>query len=231
MLNGLDKVWNNDQDLTILYQGGSAGFLFYYLTLLNGNYISGDDTLLKSNNLLEDVNIQVYQQFNYDLIKNNPKYWKQLEFWPDNKKVKYSSVPSKKLFLICNPLFNKSCLLDNLKISMGTNKVLLYVDINTHVRLAYDKLAYWFTEESRKTFNAPSRDFSYIKKILKEYETFEQMKVDPVIPQIIKMFKPTPVYLPDLIKFNKFNFDQQRLIQHWLSIQPHKTLRCLNTLL
>lgn len=203
------------KDVTIIYQGGSGGFMLFYYLLLSGNYTTG----LPFIDTHKGVEYYISQQFKKEteLAK-----WKTTEFWPDNLKCKNTQTEKSKLFLICNPLFNSDKLKENLEIANGTDVVLLYTDLKTQLRLAYEKRAYWFTETSKNYFSAPVNEKEYIKNILKNYAEFNQEKVDPVVPLIIDTFKPTEIIkLQNLIK-NNCNERQRTFINHWLSLQPGK---------
>ena len=158
----IKNLLDSDTDTTIIYQGGSGGFFLYYLLLLSGKYISGDADIQQSNDIISTVKQKIVEQFPNSL-KDNRSQWKVNEFWPNNSSIKNQLFSKKKLFLICNPLFNEANILDNLKISMGTRKVLLYTDLNIQLRMAYEKNAYWFTDTSRKKFNAPKKNYTYLK--------------------------------------------------------------------
>lgn len=210
---------NFDSDVTILYQGGSGGFgLFYYL-LLSNKYVSG----LPSDN----VNLLIEQQFNSDLL-SDPSQWKSTEFWPDNQKCK-NSAQGPKLFLICNPTWTHEITQTNKSIAKGTHRILLYTDIRTQMRLAYDKQAYWFTDVSREKFQAPGSDYKYIKQILTQSATH-----DFELENVRRFFRPNQeLCLQDFVKTKRIpgfpapNQQQLDFLDHWLNLQPPKSKRKL----
>ena len=216
-----------DTDTTIIYQGGSGGFFLYYLLLLSGKYISGDADIQQSSDVVSTVKQKILEQFP-DSLKDNQSQWKVKEFWPNNNSIKNQSFFKKKLFLICNPLFNQSNILDNLKIANGTKIVLLYTDINAQLRMAYEKNAYWFTEVSMKKFNAPPTKYRYMQQIKSNYTVVNNTRVDPCVSNLITMFKPDFIInLSDLIRGKDLNLDQRTFLTHWLSLQSRKAIRCL----
>jgi hypothetical protein len=214
----IKALLDSDTDTTIIYQGGSGGFFLYYLLLLSGKYISGDSVAALN---------RIQEQFPSHL-KDNRTHWKFKEFWPDNKQLKTTTTDKKKLFLICNPLFDKRSILDNLRIAHGTKIVLLYTDIDTQLRMAYEKNAYWFTEISKKKFNAPASNYKYIRQIKSSYKIVNNTRVDPCVSNAIALFKPEfIVNLSELICSEDLNSDQRTFLTHWLSLQSRKAIRCL----
>lgn len=210
-----------DQDVTIVYPGGSGGFLLYFLLLLTENFISGDELILNSNNLLQSINDRISQQYPNSLM-NNSKNWKVNEIWPNNFAIKYKSLNKRKLFLICNPLFEKNEFYKNLEISSNTFIILLYTNIHLHLRLAYDKNAYWFTDVSRKKFKAPEKDYEYITKILKNTLLYQDKLVAQDVVSIIKIWKPNIIIdLNDLTKL-EWNRNQKEFLKFWYKLQTAK---------
>jgi hypothetical protein len=175
------------------------------------------------------VKQKILEQFPNSL-KDNRTHWKINEFWPDNSSIKNITLHKNKLFLICNPLFDNRHIVDNLNIARNTRKVLLYADINLQLRMAYEKNAYWFTDISKKKFNAPTSNYSYIRQIQSSYKILENKKVDPRVPDIIDLYQPNMVVnLKDLISNTGFNYDQTIFLTHWLSLQSKKATQCLTT--
>jgi hypothetical protein len=226
----IKTLLDSDTDTTIIYQGGSGGFLLYYLLLLSGKYVSGDVEIQHSNNIISITKQKILEQFPSSL-KDNRSQWKVKEFWPSNSSIKNQLCSKKKLFLICNPLFNKGSILDNLKTSTGTRKVLLYTDLDIQLRMAYEKNAYWFTEISKKTFNAPKTNYAYLKQIKSNYKTFREKKVDPRVRDIVTLYNPNILIdLKELIEYPNFNPDQEEFVQYWTSLQSNKIKQCLQIL-
>ena len=225
----IKKLFDTCTDTTIMYQGGSGGFLLYYLLLLSGNYVSGDIDIHQSSDIVSTVKQKILEQFPNNL-KDNRSQWKVKEFWPENSSIKDTLLNKNKLFLICNPLFDSRHVADNLSIASNTRRVLLYTDINLQLRMAYEKNAYWFTDISKKKFNAPTSNYSYIRRIQSSYKILENKKVDPRVLDIINLYQPNIVVnLKDLISSTGFNHDQATFLTHWLSLQSKKATRCLTT--
>lgn len=204
-------------DTTILYQGGSGGFVLYYYLLLSGEYQFDIPT----------VQQMIVQQFPRELA-SMPNKWKATELWPNNIELK--KTRGKKLFLICNPLFNSDMLVTNLSVSSGTHKILLYANIHLQLRMAWDKKAYWFTDISRQQFNAPLSDRKYMRDILNTSVDFCGTLVDPVIPNIVNTFSPAQVIsLQNFIngELPVTNSYQSAFIEYWSSLQPAKAIRQL----
>ena len=220
---------NFNKDLSIIYQGGSGGFLLYFLILLSGQYRSGDELILDSEDTIGSTNSRISQQFPIELMSSR-KEWKDTEVWPDNNLLKYKTIDKNKLFLICNPLFSRRVFADNLLTTYDTLTVLVYTDLDIQLRMAFEKNAYWFTDISREYFDAPLSNLKYIRYIKSNFEIFSNSrKVDPLLPDIIKLFKPTVMIdLFDLINNREhYNTDQNLFLDHWLSLQSPKVLRLL----
>ena len=78
------------QDTTILYQGGSGGFLFFYYMLLSGEYTTGLD--------MENIEHYINNQYHPELILDK-KSWKICrEYWPNNLECKKKVSANSKLF-------------------------------------------------------------------------------------------------------------------------------------
>jgi hypothetical protein len=229
-MEAIKTLLDSDTDTTIIYQGGSGGFFLYYLLLLSEKYVSGETDIQQSNDIVSTVKQKILEQFPNSL-KDNRSQWKVKEFWPNNNSIKNQSFSKKKLFLICNPLFNEGSILDNLKISIGTRKVLLYTDLDIQLRMAYEKNAYWFTEISRKKFNAPTTNYAYLKQIKLNYKIFREKKVDPKVSDIVTLYNPNILIdLKELIEYSNFNSDQKEFVHYWTSLQSNKIKQCLQIL-
>ena len=223
----IKKLLDTYTDTTIMYQGGSGGFLLYYLLLLSGKYVSGDTAIQQSSDIVSTVKQKILEQFPNSL-KDNRSQWKVKEFWPENGSIKKIQLHKNKLFLICNPLFDNRHIADNLNIASNTRKVLLYTDIDLQLRMAYEKNAYWFTDISKKRFNAPLSNYRYIRQIRSSYKMLENNKVDPRVIDIMNLFQPNLIInLKDLISNTEFNHDQTTFLTHWLSLQSTKSIQCL----
>jgi len=217
------SVLDNDGDVTVLYQGGSGGFFFYFYLLLSGNFISGDELIYSSKSTVFSTLSRISKQFNYDLL-GCKKQWKSYETWPDNDLCLKLDTDKQKLCLICNPLFNPNVLPHNLRIVKKTTPVLIYIDLDTQLRLSYDKQAYWFTETSKKQFAFRGNMKEYIKSIKSNFSYFQGIKVDPMIPRIVEIFKPRHIFnLRDVLDFHH-NPYQESLVTRWLSLESKKSL-------
>jgi hypothetical protein len=192
---------------TILYQGGSAGFFLYYYFLLSGYFETPA-------NLHELIDTQFPSS-----LSTNRKLWKSTEHRPDDNLGVVSNKP--RLFLICNPLYSNVEWHKNL--AQGTNKILLYTDLRTQMRLAYDKQAYWFTDQSKYDGKVPSTP----RNILESGINWRNECVDPMLPLIDKEFAVTRY-----IKLRDFLYDhgtnaQQQFKEHWFALQSEKAQRLL----
>lgn len=204
------------QDVTVLYQGGSGGFLLFYYLLLSGCYTSG----------LPTTHIESLIESQFPLtLRDQPQQWKLTEHWPDNQWCKLNAA-SPKLYFVCNPCWNADMLQRNLALTSGTVKYLLYTDISTQLRLAYDKKAHWFTEHSRKTFCAPTSDYKYIRQIIKS----AKQGVDPLVHTVIEKFSPDYIIrLQDFLHHPVLplqadpNQHQLDFVARWVSLQTPKS--------
>lgn len=214
------------EDATVLYQGGSGGFFFYFYLLLTGKFVSGDKLIYQSNNVLSSVLLRISQQFNRDLASNTGQ-WKSYETWPDNELCLKLNTDKQRLCLICNPLFNPDMFLHNSRIIEKTATVLFYTDLDTQIRLAYDKQAYWFTETSKQHFGFNGNVTDYIRTIKSNYSHFNGVKVDPELPKIIERFEPKYFFnLQQVLDFDH-NSEQRFLVDRWLSLESKKSLQKL----
>lgn len=200
----------NDQDVTIIYQGGSGGFALFYYLLLSKKFKSGYQ--------INDTAKLIQQQFPGEL-RESQKNWKLNEQWPDNLACKKNSS-GPRLFLICNPLFNPSVLQQNLFIAKDTFKILMHTDIHLQLRMAWDKRAYWFTTESRRVFRAPDNMQQYFRWILNQSN--EAAKLE----EVKQTFEPDLIIrLEDFIAtqrvpgFSVPNQEQQEFLAYWLTLQ------------
>lgn len=197
------------KDVTVIYQGGSGGFALYYHLLLTGNF-QIDKTQAQS---------MIVRQYPTTLI-NDPKKWKEIEFWPSN--VKSSDPLHPQLFLICNPLFNESMYKTNQSICGNTHKILLYTDIHLQLRMAWEKQAYWFTQISRQHFNAPADNKQYLRQIIKSAVNYNGTLVDPMVPRIIDIFKPDQI-----VRLESLLTEQTNFLNYWLKLQPKKAQKLI----
>ena len=200
-----------DSETTLIYQGGSGGFFLLYLLLLSNYYANYK-------------NLDIQKQFPSEL-KLNRKEWKQYEIAPDQ----LEDTIKPKLNIICNPLFDRHSFFKNYDTIKNTKKILLYTDLDSQIRLAFEKNAYWFTDAGRTSFNAPTNNISYIKQIKRDFAIYDGKKVDPKLPVILQLLKPDVIInLSDiLVNKEQFNTEQQEFINYWVSLQSQKALRKL----
>ena len=203
------------QDVTILYQGGSGGFALYYYLLLTGQF----------QHSIEETWQLIDQQFPADLAHNH-RDWKKYESWPNNVELKKQS--GRKLFLICNPLWNHDMIEVNHYVGDDTFKILLYTDFRLQLRMAWEKQAYWFTAVSKQAFRAPNNDREYIRWIKKSTADFNDITVDYRVPEIVDEFRPNKVIqLTDLMAC-PCSLDQRKFLDQWINLQPKKTQHLLH---
>jgi hypothetical protein len=203
-------------DVSILYQGGSGGFALYYYLLLSGQYHA-------------DSAVDWQQQYPDSLI-DNPNSWKLFETWPNNVSLKKSNK-FPRLFLICNPCWNPPMIEQNLSIVQGTFKIMLYTDLKLQLRMAWEKQAYWFTDVSKKEFNAPECNKQYMRNII----TQAHNGLDPMIERVRKLFQPNvELRLEHFLKTQHIpgitsapNDRQLEFLTHWTKIQPSKAQKLL----
>jgi hypothetical protein len=202
------------QDTTIIYQGGSGGFLLYYSMLLTGKYTTGLPTT-NYQKLFQD-------QFPSSLATDRSK-WKLTEHWPDNLLCKKDIADKPRLFLFCNPLFNSKSDQFIIDIAKNTKIILLYTDLHTQLRLAFDKNAYWFTELGASRFNPENLPKKhYIKNILRAGVHWREDLCDPALPIIEQVYS-----VAEYIKLQDLMLDDTALTSHWLSLQSSKARRLL----
>lgn len=207
-------------DVTILYQGGSGGFVLFYYFLLSGRYETG---------LEGDYKELSKKQFPLYLM-NNYQHWKEFEFRPDNSQCKKRTTSNPKLFLMCNP--SSHDLTDyNLLISKNTYKILIYTDIKLQLRMSYEKQAYWFYKNNPSRPKHSTNYLGYMRDILRNSNS----GFDPMLDEVKSKFLPNQtVRLEDFIHsksvpgFDSPNCDQLNFLDHWINLQPQKALRLLN---
>jgi hypothetical protein len=212
------------QDTTILYQGGSGGFLLFYYMLLSGEYITG----LDMDRIEEYIEIQYHTN-----LASNKKNWKiNTEHWPNNTGCKNTPSNKPKLFLFCNPLVPEQ--LEEVQCIVNDTKILLlYTDLNTQIRMAYNKHAHWFNTWFIELNKRPLTHNYYttkqqIRKILKSGKPWHGEICDPYLIRIQKIFPNIEtVSLRDLIQNYPKNEKQQWLIDRWLLLHTKKELRHL----
>jgi len=196
----ITSILDHNSDITVVYQGGSGGFFLYYLLLLSGHFISGEKSIIESNGDATEVWKLINSQFPTSL-KNQNDGWKHTEHWPDNKLCANTSTSKRKLYLVCNPLFAPETYEHNKWITSISTPVLLYTDLKTQLRLAYDKRSYWFTPASMKVFNPTYKPLGdYMHQIRKDRTIFEGREVVSILPKVVSEFNINhTVYLQDAL--------------------------------
>jgi hypothetical protein len=203
------------QDVCILYQGGSGGFALYYYLLLSGNFQHSIDETWE----------MINHQFSPELMRDRSR-WKTQEIWPNNHELK--QLAGRKLFLVCNPFWGDY----NRSIPNDTFKIFLYADLHLQLRLAWEKQAWWFTDETRRCTHAPDNNQVYLRQIIKDADTFNGQPVDPAVPKIIQEYSPDQI-----INLKEFahgkniidppNTHQLKFLDHWIRLQSKKSLRLM----
>lgn len=195
------------RDTTLLYQGGSAGFMMYYYLLLSGDYE------IES---IDSVKQDIVSQFPATL-SNSRNLWKTFEKWPLNELHTVTKKP--KLYFTCNPLHDSDTLKWNKDLTSGTTVILLYTDIKTQVRLAFEKKAYWFSHNETAIV---------AKEVIRNAITWNGVQTDPANLAIASEFSVTKqIYLQDFLDTKQGNNDQQEFIEYWKSLQSAKARRLL----
>lgn len=213
------------QDVTIFYQGGSGGFALFYYLLLSEQYTTGIKKLKTCS--VDDL---IKLQYSKNLVEQRT-VWKNIEFWPDNVDCQRQLSTKPRLFLICNPLFSPSTLDENMSISNNTYKILLYTDLKLQLRMAFDKMAYWFTDVSRQQFCAPINNYAYIRQIYKKSVN----GFDPEIEKINTQFKPDQmlrleqfVTSKNIPGFEPPTAKQLAFLDYWKSLNSKKAINLLD---
>jgi hypothetical protein len=206
-------------DVTILYQGGSGGFMLFYYLMLSGRYHAGIPADRSPSELIS-------QQFNDDLVDDRTQ-WKSREVWPDNTWAKLN-LPSPRLFLICNPFFAPDMHAVNRSIADGTIKLLLYTGLKIQTRMAWEKQAWWFTSVSREKLQTGS-ERDYLRWILGQGE------YDPEVERIRQIYQPDlEIRLEDFVRhpcisgFPDPTQQQIEFVDRWMTLQSKKSQRLLN---
>ena len=180
-------------DISLLYSGGSGGFLFLHWLLLSGQYwcdFGGADT-----------NTVIQQQWNI-----GDQHWKSTERWPSNN---IYSGPAGRIYFHCLSLSGE---ITQWQQCPGT-KVLLYTDFLTQIRMAQFKRAKWFVTDP---------PVPPIRKLLSQYVVIDGIKLHHRIEPAWNS-ADVKISLQQLIH-SDHNTEQQKLIDHWLSLHPAKLL-------
>jgi hypothetical protein len=113
----------------------------------------------------------------------------------------------------------------NLNISTGTHKILLYASFKLQLRMAWEKQAYWFTDVSKIAFRAPPDTKQYLRQIMQT----QINGLDPQVERIEKMFRPAQkVELVEFMQsrvlsgFDNPNAAQLEFLNKWRRLQPKK---------
>ena len=118
------------QDTTILYTGGSGGFLFFYYMLLSGEYTTG----LDMNRIEEYIENQYHPK-----LANDKQSWKiGTEYWPNNIECKNSTTDKAKLFLLCTSYYDLSTK-DSVIESTDNTKIILFYTLKLKINYTKKK--------------------------------------------------------------------------------------------
>lgn len=160
MVKHVMKMTLNDatnSDLDIFYYGGTGGFYLLHQLLLTEKFYCnfGDE-----NKSFLDINDS---QFNISEIK----FWKNTEIWPDNDLTKTYQTSLRKIYFYCNDCADW--------INAKEYKICLYTDYKSHIRLAANKRAYFYTKGHLYNNNY----IEHTKKLLKNYnsEIYKKYKI------------------------------------------------------
>lgn len=126
-----------NQDLHLLYAGGSGGHFCSHLILQSGLHTcvlnSTDDDHLTE----ENVEFSTAKQIQWDIT--DPELWKNKEYWPQNYQTLKLETDKNKFYMTCNPSPGPK----DAKQYPATT-VYLYIDADTHWELMKYKHANWF---------------------------------------------------------------------------------------
>jgi len=117
----------------------------------------------------------------------------------------------------------------NHAISDGTHKIFLYTSLKLQLRMAWEKRAYWFTDMSKKAFDAPGWEPDYLRWIRRSGIEFNGTIVDPRVPDVIEEFRPDEVLKLEDLLAGPATPDQRRFLDLWISLQPKKARRLMQT--
>lgn len=148
--NGVDMNPNND--IKLLYTGGSGGFIVLHYLLLTKKY---QINIVNSVFTIEKI---IEKQW---AIKNST-LWKNHEIAPSNPLTKL--LPSPRLYFFCNPTDTADYHGDHL---------VVYTDLASQIKLAQYKNANWFT---------PNTFYSQARRLLLTWRIHYQSIKDPSWP-------------------------------------------------
>lgn len=186
-------------DLSLFYFGGSGGFLLLHLLLMSGKfYAAGVDI----NNLEQQ----------WDII--DPAKWKDNEVWPNNAATTSAITDRTKLYFNCNDYTNWS--------NYTQNKLLLYVDLDTQLKLAKYKNAWVYNQ----TAVTPNQQKELLEKIQSNAITIDGKRY---FAKLLKLFDCASIKIDliDLIKNPKLelskldiviNQRQINLVRRWVEL-------------
>lgn len=112
----------NTHDRSLVYAGGSGGFLMLHMLLLSGWQVG----------FRQNFSLDTILQKQWDVTQLGD--WKASEICPDNQLT--MQLPSPKLYFYCNPLANQQVLSEKI--------ITIYTDIQSQIRLSRAKKAHWF---------------------------------------------------------------------------------------
>lgn len=133
----MTDLGRDTEDIKLCYFGGSGGFLLLHLLLLSDQFACKFVVNKQTENLSIDKIIE--RQWNI----TNPRHWKSLEVWPDNRATLNSDI-QRKIYLFC---FSAERLPKFWGVDQFSGKQLfLYTDAASHRALAAYKRAYPFID-------------------------------------------------------------------------------------
>jgi len=194
---------SKNNDLSIFYYGGSGGFYLLHQLLYTGNFFC------------------VFDDDWQEQFKNiDTRNWKGTESWPDNKKTLITDTKLRKIYFTCNNPDSKRW------VDFPGNKVILYTDLKSHMRLVLFKKAFCYNETGI---------FS-IKNKVKEFYKFNPFLKIKKIQKICKIPETHMIYYQDILtvdgltrvlenlgcKINQNNID---FLNHYISLHPPKLLK------
>jgi hypothetical protein len=99
--------------------------------------------------------------------------------------------------------------------------------------MAWDKRAWWFTDETRNSSNAPDNNQVYIRQIIKNSGVLNGVPVDPKVNKIVQHYMPNKIInLKNFIKNKNIgdvpNYHQLKFLNQWIGLQTKKALHLLD---
>jgi hypothetical protein len=199
---------------TILYQGGSGGFLFFWYMMLSGKYVARLDNLNVKPNIIS-VADYTKMQFPQNIV---PARWRTYE--PNFN----SQLNTNKNF----PLLLLNCYNTSTNIVQNDKIIIFYTDVRTQLRLAYDKSVYIFR-------NVYSKNKQRIdaRNHIKYPIIFNNHAISGLTHAMIDRHELSEkIYLQDFLRNDSVlraneTIEQTKFVNHWLSLHSPKAQRKL----